>query len=188
MSLKKRLRPRLLAVYALAVAFVVFATPTLETLPLGVTMVLLGEGLRVWATGHLIKTDALTISGPYAYLRHPLYVGTLSIAAGFACMGHNPVILGLFGLFVVGYFAYYMPYKNRIESARLESLYGDAFRRYAVAVPALVPRIYAYTPLPADRTVSGGWERERFAENNEVGTALVVALGVFAMLLRWSLS
>ncbi len=98
MSLKKRLRPRLLAVYALAVAFVVFATPTLETLPLGVAMVLLGEGLRVWATGHLIKTDALTISGPYAYLRHPLYVGTLSIAAGFACMGHNPVILGLFGL------------------------------------------------------------------------------------------
>ena len=103
-------------------------------------------------------------------------------------MGKNPIILLLFGLFVVAYFVYYMPYKNRIESARLESLYGDAFRRCVVAVPRLVPRIYAYTPLPADRTVSGSWELERFAENNEVGTALAVALGVLAMLLRWSLS
>ncbi len=164
------------------------AQPSAASLALGAPFVIAGCLLRAWGAGYLVKTDRLVVSGPYAYLRNPLYLGTLMIGGGLALIAASPLAYGVLALFVLGYFAYYMPYKNRIESARLESLYGDAFRRYVVAEPRLVPRIYAYTPLPADRTVSGSWERERFAENNEVGTALAVALGVLAMLLRWSLS
>ena len=104
-------------------------------------MIALGEGLRIWATGHLFKNDALTVEGPYAYLRHPLYLGTLLIACGFGVMARGGLTLALLGVFLVSYFGYYMPYKNRIESARLEALYGDAFRRYATAVPSLLPRL-----------------------------------------------
>ena len=85
------------------------------------------------------------------------------------------------------YYVYYMPYKNRIEGARLEALYGDAFRRYATAVPSLLPRLYPYAPLGAD-TGSLPDARERFLDNNEVGTAAVVAIGVLALVLRWLLS
>ncbi len=189
MSIKKRLRPLMLGVYALAIEVIVNASPMQAGLAIGGVLIALGEGLRVWATGHLFKNDALSVQGPYAYLRHPLYLGSFLIGAGFAYMAQSAVTLALFGVFILAYFGYYMPYKNRIESARLEALYGDTFRRYSVAVPSLVPRIHAYRPLAADATPGAGrWARERFAGNHELGTALAVGLGALAMVVRWSLS
>ena len=185
--IKKRLGPRILPVYLLGLLLVVYAEPTPAGLVLGMGLVVLGEGLRVWATGYLFKNDALTVAGPYQFLRHPLYLGSLLIASGFALMSRNPITLGVFGVFVVFFLGYYMPYKNRIESARLESLYGDPFRRYRTAVPSLLPRVHAYRPLSADASDPGAWQQERFSDNNELGTAVVVGLGAFAMVLRWGL-
>jgi protein-S-isoprenylcysteine O-methyltransferase Ste14 len=186
--IRKRLRPRLLLVYALALALIWLAAPTPLSLVAGLLLVGAGEGLRLWATGHLLKTDALTVTGPYAFLRHPLYLGTLLIASGFAVMAHSRLALLVWAIFLAGYFAYYMPYKNRIEGARLEALYGDAYRRYAVAVPRLVPRLMPYRPLAAERPDSTRWRSDRFTDNHEVGTAAVVALSVLAMVCRWALA
>ncbi len=186
-ALRKRLQPRLLAVYALALAMLWLARPAPEALLLGAVPIVLGEALRLWATGHLLKNDALTVTGPYAYLRHPLYLGTLLIAAGFAAMAATPAAVWLLGAFLIGYFGYYMPYKDRIEGARLESQYGDAFRRYAVAVPRLLPRIHAYVPLAADQSEQTSWTAVRFYDNHEIGTALVVTFGVLALVARWAL-
>jgi hypothetical protein len=103
-------------------------------------------------------------------------------------MAAHPVTLALYVLFLIGYFGYYMPYKNRIEGARLEELYGDPYRRYAVAVPRLVPRLYPYRPLEGERASRADWRRERFADNHEVGTALVVAAAVLLMVTRWAIA
>ena len=73
------------------------------------------------------------------------------------------------------------------ERARLERLYGDAFRRYAAAVPSLVPRIYPYRCLAEDRPTQASWRRERFVDNDEFGIAAVVAAGVLAMVARWAI-
>ena len=156
----------------------------MQSLVLGLIPITLGEALRLWATTHLHKNDALTVSGPYAYLRNPLYLGTLMIGCGFAMVAATPLAYALLGIFMLGYYVYYMPYKNRIEGARLEALYGDAFRRYATAVPSLLPRMYPYVPLGAD-TGSLPDARERFLDNNEVGTAAVVGVGVLALVVRW---
>ena len=185
---RKRLRPRLLVVYALAAAAVFLSKPTPLSLAVGAIPILLGEGLRLWATGHLHKNDSLTVGGPYAYLRHPLYLGTLLIGAGFLIMAWNAIAFGFAALFVLVYFGYYMPYKDRIESARLEALYGDTYRRYAAAVPRLVPRLHPYEPLAAERAPEKAWRSSRFADNNETGTAVVVALGVLCMVVRWGVS
>ncbi len=187
-SVRKRLKPRLLVVYAMALGLIWLAEPTPQTVLVGFVPITLGEGLRLWATGHLLKTDDLTTSGPYSYLRHPLYLGTLLIATGFAWMAASTAALWLLGGFLLGYFGYYMPYKDRIEGARLEARYGDAFRRYAVAVPRLIPRLHAYVPLAADRGESTSWNRARFSDNHEVGTALAVSIGVVALLARWAVS
>jgi protein-S-isoprenylcysteine O-methyltransferase Ste14 len=184
---RKRLRPRLLAVYALGALLLLAARPGPGSLLLGAIPVVAGEALRFWATGFLHKNDALTTAGPYAYLRHPLYLGTLLIGTGFAIMASHPVGWSAYALFVVVFFGYYLPYKDRIESARLESLYGDAYRRYAAAVPRLLPRFTAYRPLPADRPEVESWETVRFADNNERGMVLAVGSGVLAMVLRWAL-
>lgn len=181
---RKRFKPRLLIVYAAAIAALWASQPTALSIALGLVPIAVGAGLRIWATGYLHKTESLTVAGPYAYLRHPLYAGTLLIATGFAIMAATPLAAAVLGVFLLTYFAYYMPYKNRIEGARLESLFGDAFRRYAVAVPRLVPRVHPYTPLGGDASGSVVWRSERFADNNETGTTLAVCLGVLAMVAR----
>jgi protein-S-isoprenylcysteine O-methyltransferase Ste14 len=184
--LKKRLHPRLWVLYAFAIALFVWARPTPTSLVAGGLVAALGEGLRLWATGHLHKNDALTVTGPYAFLRHPLYLGSLLIVIGFGFMARSTVgLLGVAG-FLVFYFAYYMPYKGRIEGARLERLYGDAFRRYSVAVPSLVPRLYPYRPLAAEQAPAASWNRERFADNHEIGTAAALAVGLIGMVGRWA--
>ncbi|MBW2279366.1 MAG: isoprenylcysteine carboxylmethyltransferase family protein [Deltaproteobacteria bacterium] len=185
---RKRLKPRLLLVYVAAAVALWASQPTPLTMLAGLLPLAIGEGLRIWATGYLHKSESLTVAGPYAYLRHPLYAGTLLIAAGFSIMAGTQAAAIVLTLFLLTYFAYYMPYKNRIEGARLEELFGDAFRRYAVAVPRLVPRLHAYTPLGGDASGSVVWRSERFTDNNEIGTAVVVGLGVLAMAARGLLS
>jgi hypothetical protein len=146
-----------------------------------------GEALRLWATGHLHKNDALTVTGPYAFLRNPLYLGTLLIVTGFITMSRSSLSFGLYLGFLVFFVGYYMPYKNRIEGARLEDLYGDAFRRYAVAVPSILPRLHPYRPLASDTSPRSDWRRERFIDNNEIGTAAAVLVGALGMVARWAL-
>lgn len=186
-SLRRRLKPRLLAVYALAVGLLWLAEPTPTALALGGVPIALGEGLRLWATGYLHKNDALTVAGPYAFVRHPLYLGTLLIATGFALMAWRLWASALYGIFLVAFAVYYLPYKNRIESARLEAAYGDSFRRYAAAVPALVPRPTPYRPLAGERAATPHFSPERFRDNHEVATALAVSCGVVGMVARWAL-
>ena len=184
--LRSHLRPRQLPIYALLVGMVWFARPTSFSFALGLLPIALGESLRVWATGHLHKNDALTVTGPYAYLRNPLYLGTILIASGFAVIAASTSAYALLGVVLLGYFVYYMPYKDRIETARLESIYGDAFRRYEVAVPSLVPRFNAYVPLGADSRPAPAWA-VRFRDNNELGTAIAVLSVVLLLVARWSL-
>ena len=184
--IEKRLRPRLLAVYAVALLLVWFAEPTPRSLALGGSLALAGESLRLWATGHLNKNAELTVTGPYAYLRHPLYLGTLSIGTGFAVMASTLWAFGVWFVCLLGYFGYYMPYKNRIEGARLEEIYGDRYRRFSLAVPRLIPRLHAYRPLEANPGTDDGWNRKRFYSNHELGTTLVVVVGAAAMVCRWA--
>lgn len=184
-SWRKRLRPRQLAVYAAAAAILLTSHPTPLSIAIGLAPIVAGVALRIWATGYLHKNDALTVSGPYAYLRHPLYLGTLLIGTGFAWMAASPAALGLWAGFLGAYFLYYLPYKERIECARLESLYGDAFRRYSTAVPALVPRLHAYHPLAGEGDATLLWNRARFADNHELGMAVGIAGGVAALVALW---
>jgi protein-S-isoprenylcysteine O-methyltransferase Ste14 len=60
------------------------ARPTLLTLAVGGTLAVIGEGIRLWAAGHLEKNREVTASGPYRWTRHPLYVGSSLMGAGFA--------------------------------------------------------------------------------------------------------
>lgn len=186
MRLRSHLKPRQLPVYALALALIWYSRPTATSLLVGLVPVLVGEGLRIWATGHLHKNDALTVTGPYAYLRNPLYLGTLLIALGFALLADSTLGYTILALFAAVYFFYYMPYKDRIESARLESLYGDAYRRYSAAVPSLIPRLHAYVPLGAETAPKPEWSA-RFRDNNELGTALGVLAVVLTLVARWAL-
>jgi protein-S-isoprenylcysteine O-methyltransferase Ste14 len=183
----KNLRMRFLPLYAVGFVLLFWVRPTLSEYLVGLVAVLLGAALRTWGAGHLVKTTSLTISGPYAWMRHPLYVGTLLCGSGIAVMFGGWWALGVLAVFLLWFFLVYFPRKERLESARLEALYGEAFARYRAEVPALRPRLATWRPSPQDTQVSGDpscrWSLERYSENNELGTllALLACMVVFGV-------
>lgn len=178
----KNLRGRFLPYYLLGIALLVFHQPDRPGLLWGLAPILMGLAVRSWGAGHLVKNDALSTGGPYAYLRHPLYLGTLLIGTGFA-VGVGGVF-GLVGLALLWpwFGLRYFPRKEAVEAARLEARYGDRFRRYRAEVPALWPRLAAWQ----DESAASGtdWALDRYSDNNELGTLLAVGLGFLAFWIR----
>ncbi len=161
-------------------AAVVLAAPTPFSLLAGGSIVAAGEIIRLWATGHLVRNREVTTSGPYAFVRDPLYLGRLFLIVGFCVMGWGycllllPVGLGVF-------FMSYLPRKYRKEMTRLEKLYGETYRNYAAQVKSLVPRLRPYAqarPRP--------WSfRTLWCENREQYFVLIVLSVFIAMLLKY---
>lgn len=164
------------------VAAIAWARPSATGLVAGAVLAGLGEALRLWGAGHLVKTDVLTVTGPYARVRHPLYLGTALVAAGFAVAVGGAASWVLLGLVLPAFLLYYLPYKERIESARLERRHGEAYRAYREAVPAWLPARRAVR-APSARSFSC----ERVRENDEHATLLAVALGFAVLGLRAAL-
>ena len=75
-------RRRVITGFAVAVVAFALATPTWTTLAAGAAIALAGEALRLWAAGHLLKGREVTMSGPYRWMQHPLYVGSGLLGVG----------------------------------------------------------------------------------------------------------
>ncbi len=117
--------------FACAALFFLLAQARPLTLIVGVLVALPGLALRAWATGHLRKNDALATTGPYAYTRNPLYLGSFVIGLGFT-IAAGRLILGL--LFALLFLGIYVPVM-RVETKTLDELFGKDYQDYAAAVP-----------------------------------------------------
>jgi len=111
-----------------------FSQPTLRSLLTGFPVALAGMALRSWAAGHLRKDETLTTSGPYAWVRNPLYLGTLLGLLGCLASAAQPV-LALATL--IAFVLIYTPVVEQEES-HLREIF-PAYAAYAMRVPALVP-------------------------------------------------
>lgn len=130
-------RYRVFSGFLLAVVYFVFARPDPYVLAIGLPFALLGIGLRAWACGHLRKSAELDTSGPYAYTRNPLYLGTFIIAIGF---GAASGVWWLFALIVIFILSIYLPVMN-VEAEVLEQRLGEEYSEYAREVPLIIPRL-----------------------------------------------
>jgi protein-S-isoprenylcysteine O-methyltransferase Ste14 len=184
----KNLRLRFAPLYGGALALLLVVEPGVTEYATGACVIALGAALRSWGAGHLVKTAELTTTGPYAHLRHPLYLGTLLAGSGVALMAGGVWALGVLALFVPWFFGSYFPRKERTESARLREIYGEAFSRYRDAVPALWPRWTAWRPEAAGAKDAARWSFERYSDNNELGTllGLVALVAVFGVRTAWA--
>lgn len=171
---------RLLATYLFVAVLIAFARPHPVTVTVGFVIAALGEAIRLWAAGHLLKTQELVTSGPYRYTRNPLYLGRLLILTGLGVAATLPYganwILLLIGYAV--FFLYYLPRKERVEPARLREVHGEPFDRYFAEVPALLPRL---TPYPGGS--AAGWSSDRMLRNREQW--MIVALFAIFLFLLW---
>ena len=129
-------RLRVTCGFILVAAFAWFARPDARSLAVGLPVSALGLLLRGWATGHVEKNIRLAESGPYAYVRNPLYLGTLLVAAGFAIASRRWPLAVLFGIVFV---FIYLP-AIELEEQHLRKLFPQ-FVDYAQRVPALWPTL-----------------------------------------------
>lgn len=171
---------RLAALYALVALLLILARPTPLGVTIGFVVAALGEAIRFWAAGHLLKTQELVTSGPYRYTRNPLYLGRLLIFTGLCIMASLPYGAN-WGILAVGYgvfFGYYLRRKERVEPARLLKVHGAAFQSYFQAVPALFPTLHPYPEGTAT-----GWSSDRMLRNREHW--MVIGLLLISLFLLW---
>ena len=120
-----------------AAAFLYLARPTPQSLVIGGAIAVLGEMMRIWASGHLEKGREVTQSGPYRLTRHPLYVGSAIIALGAAVASARVSAMVLIAVYV----AATLGSAIRHEEASMRASFGDQYDAYAQsrAVPVQRP-------------------------------------------------
>jgi protein-S-isoprenylcysteine O-methyltransferase Ste14 len=132
--------------FLFAVIFLVFARPDRTTLAVGAVIVLVGLLVRAWSAGHIRKAEQLAVSGPYAYTRNPLYLGSFIMGLGFTvAAGVWWLALAFCALFI----GIYLPVM-RVEAADMRSIFGKGFTEYERNVPLFFPRLTVWQSTPAE--------------------------------------
>ena len=165
--------------FAFAILYCWLAHPTWRFIAFGAILIVPGLLIRALASGHVRKNEALATSGPYAYTRNPLYLGSLLMGIGFAVAAHSWWV-GV--ALVVMFFAIYLPV-IRGEEAFLREKFPE-FEEYARRVPRMFPRI---TPHIDANETAGGFSFDLYLKHREynalLGSLAMVAALVVKMLL-----
>jgi protein-S-isoprenylcysteine O-methyltransferase Ste14 len=117
----------------------VLAAPTWATWRAGLAIALAGEAIRIWAAGHLEKSQEVTRSGPYRWMRHPLYVGSSLIAAGVVVAARDAVV----AVVAFVYMASTLAAAIRREEAFLRARFGDTYDLYRASAAAPMARRFS---------------------------------------------
>ena len=156
------------------------------------TLVLPGVWLRAYASGYVKKNRELTITGPYAHTRNPLYLGSMLMAAGFAvALLSWPIALVL----AIGFTVIYIPVIASEERFLRATFPG--FGAYCSQVPRLIPRLTPARQLPAPQPFeqgtrptpeasaggfTGGFSFELYRRHREYNAAIGAALLYLSLL------
>jgi protein-S-isoprenylcysteine O-methyltransferase Ste14 len=163
----------------------VSATSAASLWTIGLLVVAAGEAIRLWAVHHIgaisrTRSDRLgplIASGPFAYVRNPLYLGNIMLWAGFAISARllwlAPIIVVLLAL---EYHAI-VRWEERLLTERI----GEPYSQYVAGVPRWLPSFSARTSSP-DAAATFSWRQTLFSER---GTLIAIALGI--VLLWWKL-
>lgn len=149
----------------------VLAQPTSGSLLAGMSIAAGGEAIRIWAAGHLHKSREVTVSGPYRWCPHPLYVGSSVMGAGLAIASASVPVAALIAIYLVTT----LTAAIRSEETFLRRTFGDQYDVYRRGVAA-------------KRREPGAASRRRFSlqqamANREYRAA--AGLGVAILLLVW---
>jgi protein-S-isoprenylcysteine O-methyltransferase Ste14 len=140
----------------------------------GVAVALGGEGLQLWAAAHLRKNVQVVKSGPYAWLRNPMYVGRFLVGLGLTLLTWRPFIV----LPYVVLFWIYAQARVLGEERRLVVLFGEEYRDYC-------SKVRRWLPLPPREKLSDEkWSWSALGRNHEVRVAAGVVLTLILLKLR----
>lgn len=157
--------------FIFAVLYLWLARPTQLSLLIGAGGVVPGLLLRALASGHVRKNERLATTGPYAYVRNPLYLGSLIMAVGFAFAARSWWIVAIAVLF---FFVVYIPV-IRGEEDFLRHRFPE-FEEYARQVPGMFPRFTPFSKVPGAMSLDLYWKHREY-------NALLGALAIMALLI-----
>ncbi|MFP5207520.1 MAG: methyltransferase family protein [Acidobacteriota bacterium] len=142
-------------------------------------LVVPGLALRAYASGYVKKNRELTQTGPYAYTRNPLYLGSMLIAAGFAVALMSWIVAAVLA---AGFAAVYIPVIASEERFLRETFPG--FDEYCRRVPRLLPRLTPAPPAhPASAPAAGAFSLALYLRHREYNALLGAALLYLSLLL-----
>src|SRR5271170_2067953 len=154
--------------FAFTLLYLWLATPTTASMLIGSALIIPGLAIRALASGHVQKNEQLTTTGPYAYTRNPLYLGSLILAVGFAISARNWWIgAGLILIFL----GIYLPV-IRGEEVFLRERFPE-FAEYARQVPRLLPRLSAFNHGRGTFSWELYWKHREY--NATLGTVAMTA-------------
>ncbi len=135
----------------------------------GAALALLGMLIRLWASGHVKKNKILATDGPYAWVRHPLYVGNILLLVGFS------LACGLWwsAPLFVALIAFYYPTAISYEDYKLHRIFGEQWENWRRTTRALIPT------LPERKGGLGNWSLRQSLVGN--GEPLIVALVIYCL-------
>ena len=161
--------------FAFAFLYLWLARPSPKSLLIGAMICLPGLILRGVASGHVQKNTRLATTGPYAFTRNPLYLGSLILAGGFAVAARNIwIALALLVLFI----AVYVPVVQA-EERFLQRTFPE-FTDYAQQVPRFLPRWAPAASRRGEFSVQLYWEHREY--NSLLGAAAMMAALAVKML------
>jgi protein-S-isoprenylcysteine O-methyltransferase Ste14 len=164
--------------YLLAIVVLFFARPDLKSVVIGAVIGIFGLWLRGYAAGYLKKQEVLTTTGPYAYTRNPLYLGSAILAAGAAWAMHSSIS----AVILVVYFGVVYYIVMRREENELRGHFSEQFDAYARAVPLFFPRL---TALRREGNNSGVFSFAQYKKNHEYQAALGFLFLLIFLLVKW---
>jgi protein-S-isoprenylcysteine O-methyltransferase Ste14 len=164
-------RRRVALGFVLGVLVLVLAQPTGRSLLAGMSIAACGEALRVWAAGHLHKSREVTVSGPYRWCPHPLYVGSSVMGVGLAIAAARVPVAVLIATYLVAT----LTAAIKSEEAFLRRTFGDQYDLYRRGVAA-------------ERREPSAATRRRFSLGQAIANReyrAVAGLGIAILLLIW---
>ncbi len=168
--------------FIFAAVYLWIARPTRIFVAAGSGVVLAGLGVRALASGHIRKNAQLATTGPYAYTRNPLYLGSILIALGFFVAARNLWVgAGAIVMFVV----VYLPV-IRAEESYLRSAFTD-YAQYALQVPRFLPRLTQYRSAAGADDGSQNFSPELYMRHREYNAALGSFLMIGALIMKMTL-
>jgi protein-S-isoprenylcysteine O-methyltransferase Ste14 len=149
------------------------ARPTWLSILVGVLVSCFGLIIRASAAGQVKKDRELTTTGPYAYVRNPLYLGSILLGVGFALAARDISIFVFLALYFV---LIYVPVIQG-EQKYLRSQF-PAYADYIQRVPSLLPRTVWFPGM------TNGFSRELYFRHREYNSLLGAAAIVVVLIAK----
>lgn len=161
--------------FVFAALYIWLAHPTWRSIIFGSSIAVIGTIIRALASGHVRKNEQLTTTGPYAYTRNPLYLGSLIIALGFTLASRSWTIAAIAAAMLV---VIYIPV-IRSEEIFLRAHFPE-FDDYCRNVPRLFPRLKLAQGSAGSFSAHLYWKHREY--NAALGAAAIVAVLVIKVL------